>query len=72
MSSRVGETLIFEKSRFSFWYRFLLIFGFQKHPKMDPKSMNKSINTTMPFTFKKQYFLLKQGAQMGSQRGPKT
>ena len=32
-SSRVHETLIFEKSPFSFWYRFLLNFGLQKPPK---------------------------------------
>ena len=49
LSSRASETLIFEKSAFSLWYRFLLNFGFQKLPKMKPKSIRKSIKKSMQF-----------------------
>ena len=49
LSSRVSETLIFEKSQFSLWYRFFFNFGPHKPPKIHPKSIEKSIKKSMQF-----------------------
>ena len=72
LSSRVYETLIFEKSPFSFWYRFLLNFGLQKPPKMDPKSTRKSIKTSMQFYIEKRTtFYRKRESRWDPQGVPK-
>ena len=71
-SSRVSETLIFEKSRFSFWYRFLVNFAPQKRPKMEPKSIKKSIKKSMQFYIEKETtFYRKREPRWGPQGVPK-
>ena len=72
LSSRVSETLIFEKSPFSSWYRFFLNFGLQKPPKMDLKSSRKSIKKSMKFYIEKRTtFYRKREPRWGPQGVPK-
>ena len=72
LSSRVSETLIFEKSQFSVWYCFLLNFGLQKAPKMELKSTRKSIKKSMQFYIeKKTSFYWKREPRWGPQGVPK-